>query len=130
RDRLKGFQEEMAATCHDVTRELVPIVGSDQDSGARALNDLLDLADPPTAVFVGNDTMALGVLEACAARGIVIPADLAVIGFDNIWVGRLAGMSLSTVDSQARLIGRSASGLLLDRLRARGPSDGADAQRV
>lgn len=90
-----------------------------QEAGAAAVQGLLDLPHPPTAVFVGSDGMALGVLEACAKRGMAIPRDLAVVGFDNIWVARMPGIELTTVDSQAREIGRRAARQLLVRIENR-----------
>jgi DNA-binding LacI/PurR family transcriptional regulator len=63
--------------------------------------------------------MAIEVLEFCAARGIKVPEDLAVVGFDNVWVGRLSGVGLTSVDSRARAVGRTAAEVLAERMRAR-----------
>ncbi len=53
------------------------------DLGYDAASALLDLADPPTALFCGNDRMAMGAYDAIKERGLRIPDDIAVVGFDN-----------------------------------------------
>jgi DNA-binding LacI/PurR family transcriptional regulator len=90
-----------------------------QEAGAAAIEQLLDMPDRPTAVFVASDGLAIGVIEACAARGVRIPDDLAIVGFDNIWVGAMHGVQLTTVDSRARDIGREAAQRLVDRIENR-----------
>jgi LacI family transcriptional regulator len=98
---------------------VVEASSSTQEAGADALRRLLDAPVPPSAVFVGSDGMALGVLEECDRRGMRVPDDLAVIGFDNVWVARMAGIQLTTVDSRAREVGRLAATQLLNRIEAR-----------
>lgn len=71
----------------------------------------------PTAVFVASDLMALGVLEFCKQRGLRVPEDLAVVGFDNVWVAGLSNIGLTTVDGATRDVGRTAAAHLLDRLQ-------------
>ncbi|HEY8527502.1 MAG TPA: LacI family DNA-binding transcriptional regulator [Acidimicrobiales bacterium] len=73
----------------------------------------------PTAVFAASDTQALGVLEAARARGIRVPEDLSVVGFDDIEVSSYAG--LTTVRQPLRESGRKAIGLLLEALTSEEP---------
>lgn len=101
--------------------------GTRQEAGAAAIERLLDLPEPPTAVFVASDGLAIGVIEACAARGVRIPEDLAIIGFDNVWVGAMHGVQLTTVDSRAREIGREAARQLVNRIQARWDGDAPEA---
>ena len=61
-------------------------------------NDLLSLANPPTAIFAANDRSAMGVYKAAADRGLRIPDDLSVVGFDNSLEASLADPKLTTVD--------------------------------
>jgi LacI family transcriptional regulator len=66
---------------------------------------LLDLPAPPTAVFAGSDETALGVIEAARVRGLRIPEDLSVVGFDDTPVARLAAPPLTTVRQPLREMG-------------------------
>ncbi len=97
-----------------------------QESGAAAVAELLDLEDPPTAVFVASDSLAFGVLEECARRGVRVPEDLAIVAFDNVWVGAMQGVQLSSVDSRAHEVGRLAAQRLLSRIEGRWQAEGAE----
>jgi LacI family transcriptional regulator len=66
---------------------------------------LLDLPQPPTAIFAANDEMALGVLEAARTRGLRVPEDLSVVGFDDTEVARVAAPPLTTVAQPLRRMG-------------------------
>src|SRR4029453_6239783 len=66
---------------------------------------LLDLPEPPTAVFAGSDEAALGVIEAARVRGLRIPEDLSIVGFDDTPVARFASPPLPTVRQPLREIG-------------------------
>jgi DNA-binding LacI/PurR family transcriptional regulator len=58
---------------------------------------LLALKSPPTAIFASSDVQALGVYEAARGRGVAIPSDLSIVGFDDLKVARWAGPALTTV---------------------------------
>ena len=68
---------------------------------------LLDLREPPTAVFAGSDEAALGVIEAARSRGLRVPEDLSVVGFDDTALARFASPPLTTVRQPLREIGAS-----------------------
>ena len=78
---------------------------------------LLDLAEPPTAIFAPSDTQAMGVLKAARERGLSVPRDLAVIGFDDVEMADYIG--LTTIRQQLEESGRVAVELLLARLADR-----------
>jgi DNA-binding LacI/PurR family transcriptional regulator len=77
---------------------------------------LLDSGARPDAVFAFNDLTAIGVMRACYDRGIRVPADVAVIGFDDLEEGRYAVPSLSTISPDKDFIGQTAVRLLAARL--------------
>src|SRR5690606_38005962 len=114
----KGYRSalDQAGLAH--REELVAKV-SRLEEGARALGELLEQENPPSAVFCASDALALGAMEECERRGIRIPDDLAIVGFDNIWVSGLPGVSLTTVDGKARQVGRTAADLLCQRVEDR-----------
>jgi LacI family transcriptional regulator len=66
---------------------------------------LLDLPEPPTAVFAGSDETALGVIEAARTRGLRVPEELSVVGFDDTPVARLAAPPLTTIRQPLREMG-------------------------
>jgi LacI family transcriptional regulator len=74
---------------------------------------LLDLAKPPTAVFIGSDVVALGAIDAIHSRGLRIPDDISVIGFDDVSLGKYLRPPLTTVHLPAYDLGRKASEMVL-----------------
>ena len=85
---------------------------------------LLRSPQPPTAVFVCNDMMAIGALHAAHEAGIEVPRRLSVVGFDDIELAAYTSPPLTTVAQPKEAIGTGAAGLLLERLR-----DGRTAPR-
>ncbi|WP_170290887.1 LacI family DNA-binding transcriptional regulator [Neomoorella glycerini] len=87
------------------------------ESGANALLTLITKnSNPPTAIFAFNDILAIGALKAAQQLGIKIPADLAIIGFDDIPSAAFCTPSLSTIHSPSLELGRQAARLLLEQL--------------
>ena len=82
------------------------------EGGFRCAAELLDLDDPPTAIFAGSDQMALGVYEAARQRGLLIPRDLSVVGFDDLPVARWLSPPLTTVRQPLTDMGRVAAEML------------------
>lgn len=94
-DRMKGYQQTLHAHGLDLPNDYVkfPVLHSrDQD---QQVYDLLDLDSPPSAIFTSTDELALRVLKVAQKRGIRIPEDLAVIGFDDIDIA--AYLELTTI---------------------------------
>lgn len=119
-DRLNGYQTALAGAGVMPTPELVADGDFLMESGYRAARDLLEVADPPTAIFASNDNMAVGVLQAARDRGLQVPADLSVVGFDDSVQASIVTPSLTTVRQPLEELGRTAVSLLtrlLDRQR-------------
>lgn len=95
--------------------------------GAGAMARLLDGPARPDAVFAFNDLLALGALRACHDRGVRVPDDIAVVGFDDIDDGRYSVPSLSTISPDKEEIARTAVGFLVSRL---GGNAGSPAREV
>ena len=106
---------------------LTPLVELDdaftEDGGARALAKLLDAGQTPGAVIAANDLMAIGAMHMLAERGISVPGDIAVAGFDDIPASRLVAPSLTTVRQHQEDMGAEAARILLRRLdgKIKGP---------
>ena len=83
RDRLLGYREALEARGLAFDPALVQSYGSASQAGYDGTHALLDMADPPTAIFCFNDRMALGALGAIRERGLRVPEDVSIVGFDN-----------------------------------------------
>lgn len=91
------------------------------EGGRDALSNLLTSGRAPQGVVCYNDATALGVLEAARDRGLSVPEDLAVIGYDGSPPASYAGVDLTTVDQGARELGAMAARLLLERIEGGRP---------
>jgi LacI family transcriptional regulator len=83
RGRLAGYRSALEEAGLDFRTEYVLRAASDAGDGLGAARTLLDIDDPPQAIFCFNDRMAMGVYHAAHERGLRIPEDLSVVGFDN-----------------------------------------------
>jgi DNA-binding LacI/PurR family transcriptional regulator len=78
------------------------------EGGGRALAELLERPDPPTAVLCSSDVMAIGVLHEAARRGLTVPDDLSVVGFDGIEATKWSVPELTTIEQPIDLIAERA----------------------
>lgn len=85
---------------------------------------ILRNGEVPSAVFAGNDLLAIGAMQAIKAAGLSIPADVAVVGFDDIQVARLISPSLTTIRQAQDKIGKRAAALMIERLQREDHFDG------
>ena len=115
--RSAGFTAAMAALGHAVDPSFVVTrTGTaDRRAGADLAAALLDAPGRPTAVFCANDALALGLMDAARARGLDVPGDLAVVGFDDVEGAALAATPLTTVRVYKEQLGEVALGLLAER---------------
>jgi LacI family transcriptional regulator len=107
-ERLSGYNSALAEARVLADPELLRFGEADTDTGRRAGGELLDLAQPPTAIVCFNDKIAVGVLQAAAERGLRVPRDLSVTGFDDIDVSRATSPQLTTVRQPLQEMGRMA----------------------
>ncbi len=90
--------------------------------GRRAARDLLESSRPPTAIICGNDILAFGVMFECRARGLDIPGQMSITGFDDVDLARHLDPPLTTMRVPAREMGRVSAEYLLARLSGENPS--------
>ncbi|MGW0761627.1 LacI family DNA-binding transcriptional regulator [Streptomyces sp. NPDC002814] len=95
--RIAGYRSALVTAGIRQRPEYVRHAGFDQGAARRRTLELLDLPEPPTAVFVCSDRMALGVYEALAERGLSVPHDLSVVGFDDLPEARWTTPALTTI---------------------------------
>ncbi len=97
RERRLGFEEAIKAASLSLPRSLIARGNYTFETGVTAANRLFDLSPRPTAIFASNDEMAAGVVFAARERGITIPDDLSVIGFDDTPIAAHIWPPLTTV---------------------------------
>ncbi|MEV0124888.1 LacI family DNA-binding transcriptional regulator [Streptomyces sp. NPDC050703] len=115
--RLKGWREELTAAGMAAPDSLVGAVGGwDRWDGAKAMARMLDAGVRPDAVFAYNDLVAIGAMRVLHERGLRVPWDVAVVGFDDIAEGQFGAVTLTTVSPDKQAIARLAVESLLRSL--------------
>jgi len=115
--REQGYRQAMAAAGVPVSEDLVLVGGYDAQASAECTRTLLGSADPPTAIFAANDVSAIAAIQAAVGLGLRVPADLSVVGFDNIPESALCAPPLTTVNQPIRQMGERSIQLLLRLMR-------------
>ncbi|EQA5670630.1 DNA-binding transcriptional regulator CytR [Cronobacter malonaticus] len=123
--RLQGYVQALRRSGMTVDPHYIARGDFTYEAGANALEQLLSLPQPPTAIFCHSDVMALGALSMAKRRGFRVPDDLSIIGFDNIAVAEFCDPPLTTVAQPRFDIGREAMLLLLSQLNGHTVSSGS-----
>jgi len=111
--RERGWRSEMEAHGLDVGDDLLAVSSFDQNGGHTAAMALLSGRDPPTAIMCSSDIMACGALDAAADLGLRVPHDIAITGFDDIFVAAMRRIRLTTVRYDRERMARQAFDRLL-----------------
>lgn len=114
--RREGYAAAMRK--HGLEPDVIETAYSEQ-GGYKAALLALARPEPPTAVFAGADIAALGVLRAAEEHDVRVPGQLAVAGYDNIFVSTIGRVALTTVDQSGRHTGSISARLLLERIDGR-----------
>jgi LacI family transcriptional regulator len=120
RGRLRGYERAL----EDAGEPLVARADFTREGGRAAMRELLGRRPAPTAVLCANDLIAVGALDVASEAGRAVPADLAIVGIDDIEAAAMVSPALTTVRIPSRDIGRVAGELLLERIasdRSRAP---------
>ena len=113
--RVAGFKRAMAERGVEVLPGAIVEGNFTCPGGYAAARELFDTV-APTAIFASNDMMAIGALRAAAERGLRIPADCSIVGFDDIEMSRYVYPALSTVGQAILRLGDAAANTLLERI--------------
>ena len=123
-ERRAGFMEAVA---RDGRGDVVEAPGDyDFASGVAGAHNLLDLPQPPTAIFAANDIMGAGVLKAAAARGIAVPEQLSVVGFDGSLLTPMLTPSLTSMMRPVDIMAGAAANRLIDLIEGKEGAPVAD----
>ncbi len=112
--RLAGYRQALADTGRPLPAEYIALAPHGLETARQSAHRLLSLPQPPDAIFAGSDTQAIGVLRAARERGVSVPDDVAVMGFDDLEVADYIG--LTTIRQPLQESGRVAVELLHRRL--------------
>ncbi|MCI3278744.1 LacI family DNA-binding transcriptional regulator [Streptomyces cylindrosporus] len=126
RARLDGYRAALEGAGIALDETLVVPGDFHPESGFTGCNTLLDLAEPPTALFAASDQMALGAIEALRRRGLRVPEDMSVVGFDDLPEVRWSAPPLTTVRQPLADMGKLAVRTVLRLARDEQP----DSPRV
>lgn len=123
RDRRRGYELALAAAKRRVDPAICVETTLDIDAGARAMCALLERHPKVRAVFCSADALAVGAMYECQRRGLAIPRQIAIAGFDDIPIAAQVVPSLSTLRVPRYEIGRRAGAMICDRLAGRPVSE-------
>lgn len=118
-ERLQSFRDQLAAVGIDLPDCYVREGNFSSDGGLKVARELLALSERPTAIFAFNDLMAMGVLLAAQEAGLRVPADLSVVGFDDIYLSAYTVPPLTTIRLPVHEMGQLAMEMLLNRIENR-----------
>ena len=116
KDRLNGFKKAIREAKLHVRPEYIQETSFDKNGGYTKALVLLRLIPRPTAIFAGNDMIALGVLRAIRESGLSCPEDVSVMGFDDLDIAELTSPPLSSVSQSGYQLGTNAAHILIGRL--------------
>lgn len=113
RDRFKGYRQALEEYNIPFKKSLVAAGDFNLYKGYEAMKSLLDINNPPSAVFCANDLMAIGAIQAVIERGLSVPEDVALVGFDDIDAANYITPPLTTVRQPIFELGKTAVESLL-----------------
>ncbi len=114
--RYQGFLDELKASGIGVNDDYVADTYLTSADGHESMSALIRRNTLPTAVFCGNDTVAIGVMRALSENGIAVPGDISVVGFDDIDMASYMKPALTTIAVPTKELGRLAVKVMFDRL--------------
>lgn len=120
--RVEGARAAMAAGGLDPTDLMLIETTYAVESGAAAMTQILSTGTLPTVVLCGNDVLAVGALRAAQQRGLRVPQDIAITGFDDMEIGQIVTPALATVSVPHRKMGQQAAETLIAMLEGAAPT--------
>lgn len=115
-DRMEGYKSALKKNQMPIENELIICNRLTRMDGQQAIKQLLDLKNPPDAVFCGNDTSALSMIVYLKSQGIRIPEDFGIVGFSNEPFSEVVTPSISTLKQPAQEMGQKAAELIINEI--------------
>ncbi len=116
RERFEGYRKALAEQGISHDKELTFIDILNEETGKHAMKKILKMKRPPDGIFAANDTSAVSVICELKKRGIRVPGDIAVVGFNNVHLSRVIDPGLTTIHYPGREMGEIAAATLIEML--------------
>lgn len=116
RERVRGYRRALEEEGIEFDDQLVLVSDFTVEDGKRLTGALLDSEEPPSAIFACNDLLAIGAIQAARERGLVIPDDLSIVGFDDTLLATITDPALTTVAQPINEMGRQVMDLLIQEV--------------
>lgn len=117
RERHDGFLAALEKRGIGSLQEHIQFADFQESGGYAAMRRVLELPEPPSAVFVANNLMSIGALKAARDLGLGVPRDVSVVGFDDLDLGSLLDPPFTVIDRPSIAQGEEAARLMVERLR-------------
>lgn len=118
-ERRRGYLDALKDHDFPLDEELiVNLKAVTYEEGEKASNKLLDLKNPPDGIFSSGDIMAVSAIQTAKKRGIKVPEELAVIGFNNDPISQIIDPNLSTISHPASKMGKMSAEIILKNLKS------------
>lgn len=121
KERLTGYRRALASHGLSFRKQLIVHSNGLPEGSAEAVGGLLSLRRRPTAIFCYNDMSALGAIESARSKGLRLPEDLSIVGFDDLFFSRYLQPPLTTIGQPKREMGGTAMSILLSLLAGDDP---------
>ncbi|MGI9862561.1 LacI family DNA-binding transcriptional regulator [Moorella naiadis] len=119
RDRLRGFIDALKHYDIEISEDKIVYGNLQMEAGHKFAKEFLKLHPEITAVFCGNDLMALGLIEGLIEMGRDVPDDISIIGYDDIALASMARIKLTTIRQPQYEMGQTAAEVLIDRMKGK-----------
>lgn len=117
--RLSGFIQAMEEAGLEINKQWIASGNFECEGGELAFNEVFERGELPTALFVCNDMMAMGVINTANKKGIKVPEDLSIVGYDDIKLAKYITPSLTTIHQPKHRLGQQAVDTLLDKIHSK-----------
>lgn len=121
--RLSGFIQAMEEAKLEINKDWIVSGSFECEGGEVAFNQLYERGTLPTALFVCNDMMAMGVINTAHKKGLSVPDDLSIVGYDDIKLAKYITPSLTTIHQPKHRLGQQAVDTLLDKIQSKRESN-------
>lgn len=119
KERIRGYRNALEDAGLEFSESFVFVCDSTVKSGKQLAKQILGLVERPTAIFACNDLLAVGIFKGARERGIRVPDDLSIVGFDNTILATSVDPPLTSVKQPIEEMGREAINLLIQRIEGK-----------